>query len=42
LQADVSQPAQVERLFAETEAQLRRVTHFVNNAGAVLRVAGGR
>jgi NAD(P)-dependent dehydrogenase (short-subunit alcohol dehydrogenase family) len=33
LQADVCEPAQVERLFAETEAQLGRVTHFVNNAG---------
>lgn len=33
LQADVSQPAEVERLFAETEARLGRVTHFVNNAG---------
>ncbi|HEY3255221.1 MAG TPA: SDR family oxidoreductase [Polyangiaceae bacterium] len=33
LQADVTQPAEVERLFAETEAKLGRVTHFVNNAG---------
>jgi NAD(P)-dependent dehydrogenase (short-subunit alcohol dehydrogenase family) len=33
VQADVSQPAEVERLFAETEAKLGRVTHFVNNAG---------
>lgn len=33
LQADVCDPAQVEGLFAETEARLGRVTHFVNNAG---------
>jgi len=33
LQADVSVPADVERLFTETEAGLGRVTHFVNNAG---------
>jgi NAD(P)-dependent dehydrogenase (short-subunit alcohol dehydrogenase family) len=33
LQADVCEPEQVERLFAETEARLGRVTHFVNNAG---------
>jgi len=33
VQADVSQPADVERLFAEAEARLGPVTHFVNNAG---------
>ncbi len=33
LQANVAEPAEVERLFAETEAQLGQVTHFVNNAG---------
>jgi len=33
LQADVSDPEQVERLFDETESRLGRVTHFVNNAG---------
>jgi NAD(P)-dependent dehydrogenase (short-subunit alcohol dehydrogenase family) len=33
LQADVTQPLQVERLFAEAESELGRVTHFVNNAG---------
>jgi len=33
LQADVCDPAQVERLFAETGARLGPVTHFVNNAG---------
>ena len=33
LQADVTQPAEVERLFAETESRLGRLTHFVNNAG---------
>jgi NAD(P)-dependent dehydrogenase (short-subunit alcohol dehydrogenase family) len=32
LQADVAQPDEVERMFAETEARLGRVTHFVNNA----------
>jgi NAD(P)-dependent dehydrogenase (short-subunit alcohol dehydrogenase family) len=33
LQANIAQPEDVERLFAETEAQLGRVTHLVNNAG---------
>ncbi|HET7545141.1 MAG TPA: SDR family oxidoreductase [Polyangiaceae bacterium] len=33
LQADVRDPEQVERLFAETDARLGRVTAFVNNAG---------
>ena len=33
LQANVAEPEEVERLFAETEARLGRVTHFVNNAG---------
>ena len=33
LQADVTEPDEVERLFAATEARLGRVTHFVNNAG---------
>ena len=33
LQANVTEPDEVERLFAETEARLGRVTHFVNNAG---------
>jgi NAD(P)-dependent dehydrogenase (short-subunit alcohol dehydrogenase family) len=33
LQADVTEPDEVERLFAETEARLGHVTHFVNNAG---------
>jgi len=33
LQANVSEPAEVERLFVEAETRLGRVTHFVNNAG---------
>ena len=33
IQADVSLPTEIERLFAEAEARLGRVTHFVNNAG---------
>lgn len=33
VQADVTRPAEVERLFAETTAKLGRVSHFVNNAG---------
>jgi len=33
LRANVAQADEVERLFAETEARLGRVTHFVNNAG---------
>ena len=33
LQADVTEPDEVERLFGEAEARLGRVTHFVNNAG---------
>ena len=33
LQADVTEPDEVERLFADTESRLGRVTHFVNNAG---------
>jgi NAD(P)-dependent dehydrogenase (short-subunit alcohol dehydrogenase family) len=32
LQANVAEPDEVERLFAETEARLGRITHFVNNA----------
>jgi NAD(P)-dependent dehydrogenase (short-subunit alcohol dehydrogenase family) len=37
IQADVAQEADVVRLFAETERQLGRVTHLVNNAGIVGR-----
>ena len=33
VQADVTNPAAVERLFVETAAQLGNITHFVNNAG---------
>jgi NAD(P)-dependent dehydrogenase (short-subunit alcohol dehydrogenase family) len=33
IQADVAREADVERLFAETDARLGRVTHLVNNAG---------
>ena len=33
LQANVTEPDEVERLFSETEARLGRITHFVNNAG---------
>ena len=33
LQANVTEPDEVERLFAEIAARLGRVTHFVNNAG---------
>lgn len=33
VQADVSQPEAVDRLFSEVSAQLGAVTHFVNNAG---------
>jgi NAD(P)-dependent dehydrogenase (short-subunit alcohol dehydrogenase family) len=33
LRADVARPEDVERLFAEAETQLGRVTHLVNNAG---------
>jgi NAD(P)-dependent dehydrogenase (short-subunit alcohol dehydrogenase family) len=33
LQVNVTEPDEVERLFAKTEAQVGRVTHFVNNAG---------
>jgi NAD(P)-dependent dehydrogenase (short-subunit alcohol dehydrogenase family) len=33
LQANVAEPDEVERLFAEVEARLGRVTHLVNNAG---------
>jgi NAD(P)-dependent dehydrogenase (short-subunit alcohol dehydrogenase family) len=37
VQADVAQEAEVERLFAETDARLGRLTHLVNNAGIVGR-----
>ncbi len=33
VEADVAREAEVERLFAETDARLGRVTHLVNNAG---------
>jgi NAD(P)-dependent dehydrogenase (short-subunit alcohol dehydrogenase family) len=33
IQADVAREADIERLFAETDARLGRVTHLVNNAG---------
>ncbi len=33
VRADVSREDEIERLFAETEARLGRLTHFVNNAG---------
>src|SRR5260221_6371486 len=33
IQADVAREAEIERLFAETDARLGRVTHLVNNAG---------
>jgi NAD(P)-dependent dehydrogenase (short-subunit alcohol dehydrogenase family) len=33
IQADVSRESEVERLFAETESRLGRLTHLVNNAG---------
>lgn len=33
VQADVSREEEVERLFAETDARLGRLTHLVNNAG---------
>jgi NAD(P)-dependent dehydrogenase (short-subunit alcohol dehydrogenase family) len=33
IQADVAREDEVERLFAQTDAQLGRVTHLVNNAG---------
>src|SRR5216684_4001369 len=33
IRADVSREAEVERLFAETEARLGPLTHLVNNAG---------
>ena len=33
LQANVAEPEQVERLFAETQARLGPLSHFVNNAG---------
>jgi NAD(P)-dependent dehydrogenase (short-subunit alcohol dehydrogenase family) len=33
IRADVAEEAEVERLFAETEARLGRLTHLVNNAG---------
>ena len=39
LQANVAQPEDVTRLFAETEARLGRVTHFVNNAGITGRAS---
>jgi NAD(P)-dependent dehydrogenase (short-subunit alcohol dehydrogenase family) len=37
IQADVAHEAEVERLFAETDTRLGRVTHLVNNAGVVGR-----
>jgi NAD(P)-dependent dehydrogenase (short-subunit alcohol dehydrogenase family) len=37
IQADVAREAEVERLFAETDTRLGRVTHLVNNAGIVGR-----
>jgi NAD(P)-dependent dehydrogenase (short-subunit alcohol dehydrogenase family) len=37
IQADIAQEAEVERLFAETERRLGRVTDLVNNAGIVGR-----
>ena len=37
IQADVAQEADIERLFAETDRLLGRVTHLVNNAGIVGR-----
>jgi NAD(P)-dependent dehydrogenase (short-subunit alcohol dehydrogenase family) len=33
IQADVAREAEIERLFAETDERLGRVTHLVNNAG---------
>src|SRR5260370_17547561 len=33
IQADVAREADIERLFAATDARLGRVTHLVNNAG---------
>jgi len=33
IQADVAREADIERLFAETDARFGRVTHLVNNAG---------
>jgi NAD(P)-dependent dehydrogenase (short-subunit alcohol dehydrogenase family) len=33
IRADVAREAEIERLFAETDARLGRVTHLVNNAG---------
>src|SRR5580704_3296747 len=37
IQADIAEEAEVERLFAETERQLGRLTDLVNNAGIVGR-----
>jgi NAD(P)-dependent dehydrogenase (short-subunit alcohol dehydrogenase family) len=37
IQADVAREAEIERLFAETDTRLGRVTHLVNNAGIVGR-----
>jgi NAD(P)-dependent dehydrogenase (short-subunit alcohol dehydrogenase family) len=37
VQADVARATEVERLFAETDKRLGRVTHLVNNAGIVGR-----
>ena len=33
IQADVAQEGEIERLFAETDRRLGRLTHFLNNAG---------
>jgi NAD(P)-dependent dehydrogenase (short-subunit alcohol dehydrogenase family) len=37
VQADVARETEIERLFAETDRRLGRVTHLVNNAGIVGR-----
>jgi NAD(P)-dependent dehydrogenase (short-subunit alcohol dehydrogenase family) len=37
IQGDVAREAEIERLFAEADARLGRVTHLVNNAGIVGR-----
>ncbi|HEX7970026.1 MAG TPA: SDR family oxidoreductase [Stellaceae bacterium] len=39
IRADVSREAEVERLFAETERRLGRLTHLVNNAGITGRAS---
>lgn len=39
VKADVARPEEVERLFAETDARLGRLTHLVNNAGMTGRAS---